>query len=63
MFRRQTRKTFELLCSLCNSKLWARQTDLVVDHLQVLVALLQSSAKLYNIRVLRMAVSERHMRK
>ena len=38
------------------------QTYLVVDHLQVLVALLQGSAKLYDIRVLRVAVSERYMR-
>ncbi len=37
----------------------ARQTDLVVDHLLVLVALFQGRAKLYNIRVLRVVVPDK----
>ena len=61
MSRRQTTKKFELLSASVAPNNGARWTDLVVDHLLVLVAFLQGSAKLYNIRVLRVAVSKRHM--
>ena len=57
MSQRQTGETFELLCRLCGVK--SRQTDLVVDHLLVLVALLQGGAKLHNIRVLRVVVLDK----
>ena len=48
----QSGKTFPV--TVC--PLWVPETDLVVDHLLVLVIFLQGGAKLHNIRVLRVAV-------
>ena len=49
---------FQLPCARARygTKSWAPQTDLVVDHLVVLVILFQGGGKLHNIRVLRVAV-------